>query len=201
MTDPASFWSGPFGDEYSRRNVGLVERNVAFLARALARARNPIRSVLEFGCGTGQNLQALKTLMPNAETVGIEVNAESARAAAQIASYTFRCDALSWRRPEKTHWDLVLSKGFLIHVPPERIRDAYFRLFDATGRYLLLAEYYAPKRTMIPYRGEVDKLWKANFYGELLAAHPSLHLVDYGFIGHWDPFPQDDLNWWLLEKR
>ena len=46
------------------------------------------------------------------------------------------------------------------------------------------------------------KLFKRDFAGELLDAFPSLDLVDYGFVYHRDPnFPQDDMNWFLLEKK
>jgi hypothetical protein len=34
-----------------------------------------------------------------------------------------------------------------------------------------------------------------------LDRHPGLTLVDYGFAYHRDrAFPQDDINWFLLEK-
>jgi spore coat polysaccharide biosynthesis protein SpsF len=32
--------------------------------------------------------------------------------------------------------------------------------------------------------------------------HPSMQLVDYGFAYRRDPnFPQDDITWFLMEKR
>ena len=35
----------------------------------------------------------------------------------------------------------------------------------------------------------------------MLDAFPDLRLIDYGFVYHRDPnFPQDDLNWFLMEK-
>ena len=78
----------------------------------------------------------------------------------------------------------------------------YERLYHSTGRYLMLAEYYNPAPVAIPYRGHRDRLFKRDFAGELLDAYADLSLVDYGFAYRRDPnFPQDDINWFLMEKR
>jgi hypothetical protein len=45
-------------------------------------------------------------------------------------------------------------------------------------------------------------LYKRDFAGEMLDRYPDLQLVDYGFSYHRDQnFPQDDANWFLLEKK
>ena len=60
----------------------------------------------------------------------------------------------------------------------------------------------APAPVAIPYRGHSDRLFKRDFAGEILDRHPQLQLVDYGFAYRRDPnFPQDDITWFLMEKR
>jgi pseudaminic acid biosynthesis-associated methylase len=202
MNETAGFWRGRFGEEYSKRNVGLVERNVVFLARALTRISHPIRSVLEFGCGTGQNLEALQLMLADVHVEGVEINDVAADEAATRGVQVYREDALRWRRPEGVHWDLVLSKGFMIHVPPEELPNLYINMFEASERYILIAEYYNPTPVMVPYRGENDRLWKRDFATEFLGRYPSLRVADYGFVWRHDyPWPQDDITWFLLEKR
>jgi spore coat polysaccharide biosynthesis protein SpsF len=67
---------------------------------------------------------------------------------------------------------------------------------------ILMGEYYNPSPTAIPYRGHADRLFKRDFAGELLDRFPDLRLIDYGFAYRRDPaFPQDDITWFLLEKR
>lgn len=194
------FWGGTFGDEYTRRNEGMVGRNISFFARALYRAHS-IRSVLEFGCGTGQNIAALKSLHA-IEAHGIELNAEAAMLAATCADKIYRQPVREWRRPDGCHWDLVLSKGFLIHIPPEELSDVYAKMFEASNRYILLAEYYNPSPVEIVYRGETGKLWKRDFATDLIGRFPTLRVVDYGFIWRHDyPWQQDDITYFLLEKR
>jgi len=97
---------------------------------------------------------------------------------------------------------LVLIKGVLIHINPDALNQVYDKLAQATGAYLLVAEYYSPQPVAIPYRGHTDRLFKRDFAGEMLERHPEFSLVDYGFVYRKDPsFPQDDVSWFLLRKR
>ena len=80
--------------------------------------------------------------------------------------------------------------------------QVYDKLVAACGRYLMVAEYYNPAPVAIPYRGHSDRLFKRDFAGEIMDRHPQLQLVDYGFAYRRDPnFPQDDITWFLMEKR
>jgi pseudaminic acid biosynthesis-associated methylase len=98
--------------------------------------------------------------------------------------------------------DLVLIKGVLIHLPPERLDEAYAKLFEASNRYILMAEYYNPHPVTVEYRGHTGKLFKRDFAGEFLDRYPTVRLVDYGFAYRRDPvWPQDDTTWFLLEKK
>lgn len=103
--------------------------------------------------------------------------------------------------PKQT-WDLVLIKGVLIHINPDELNKVYAKLAQATGKYLLVAEYYNPQPVAISYRGHSDRLFKRDFAGEILERHSEFSLVDYGFVYRRDPsFPQDDVSWFLLQKR
>jgi spore coat polysaccharide biosynthesis protein SpsF len=101
-----------------------------------------------------------------------------------------------------SQWDLTLIKGVLIHINPEVLPQVYDKLVASTSRCLMLAEYYNPAPVAIPYRGRSDRLFKRDFAGEIMDRHPQLQLVDYGFAYRRDPnFPQDDITWFLMEKR
>ena len=97
---------------------------------------------------------------------------------------------------------MVLIKGVLIHINPDALLQVYDKLVAASGRYLLVAEYYNPAPVAISYRGHADRLFKRDFAGEIMERHPQMQLVDYGFVYRRDPnFPQDDITWFLMEKR
>jgi pseudaminic acid biosynthesis-associated methylase len=96
----------------------------------------------------------------------------------------------------------VLLKGILIHIDPDFLPDVYRIVYEATGKYLMICEYYNPTPISVVYRGHHNRLFKRDFRGELLDTSPGLSLLDYGFCYHRDrSFPQDDATWFLMEKR
>ena len=88
----------------------------------------------------------------------------------------------------------------LIHVPPEDLEATYKVLFHSSARYILLCEYFSRLPKQVPYRGQENALWVRDHAGEMMKQYPDLKLTDYGFVSRFDPWPQDDLSWWLLEK-
>ena len=74
-TSQESFWAGNFGDDYLERNDNnqLIASNIHFLSLALSKA-SKIDSCIEFGSNIGNNLKALKTLVPDIELNAIEIN-------------------------------------------------------------------------------------------------------------------------------
>ena len=202
-TEQESFWAGEFGTAYIDRNQGdkLLAANLDFFAKSLRGARG-IQSCMEFGANIGMNLRALKLLHPALELHGIEINVDAAALLGSLISRdrVFQGSILDYVPSRK--FDLVLIKGVLIHINPDELPAVYERLYHSTGRYLMVAEYYNPAPVAIPYRGHRDRLFKRDFAGELLDAYADLSLVDYGFAYRRDPnFPQDDINWFLMEKR
>ncbi len=201
-TDQEAFWAGEFGKDYSRRNVGtkLLAGNCALFAQVLRRTHD-VRSVIEFGANIGMNLKAIRILASAAEQAAIEINPDAAKVLRESGDLeVFESSILDFT-PKRT-WDLVLVKGVLIHIDPEELTAVYKKLFESSARYIVVAEYYNPTPVTVPYRGHVDRLFKRDFAGELLDAFPSLKLLDYGFSYHRDPnFAQDDITWFLLEKR
>jgi len=68
--------------------------------------------------------------------------------------------------------------------------------------YVPISEYCNPGPTEITYRGHTGKLFKRDFAGEMLDRFRNLKLIDYGFTYRRDPnFPQDDMTWFLMEKK
>ena len=89
----------------------------------------------------------------------------------------------------------------MIHINPDELKKVYDLLYKTSKKYICIVEYYNPKPVALDYRGHKDRLFKRDFAGEMLSEYKDLKLVDYGFSYHLDNnFPQDDLNWFLLEK-
>lgn len=202
-TEQESFWAGEFGTEYIQRNQGeaLLASNLYFFTKALRAARG-VKTCIEFGANIGMNLKALKLLYPTQEQHGIEINADAALHLAQVipSEHVYQTSILDFQPSQAL--DLVLIKGVLIHINPDALPHVYDKLVATCGRYLLVAEYYNPAPVAIPYRGHTDRLFKRDFAGEIMDRHPKMQLIDYGFAYRGDPnFPQDDITWFLMEKR
>lgn len=201
-TPQEEFWAGEFGDEYIRRNVGedVVNSNLILFGNILKRAPG-VRTILELGCNTGLNLEALKRINSEFSLTGYEINEEAASiATAKNVAEIIRGTIVEKLSASPTY-DLTFTKTVLIHVNPERLATVYDNLYRLSNRFVMVCEYYNPLPVVVNYRGHTDKLFKRDFAGELIERH-GLRLVDYGFAYHRDNYLryQDDVTWFLLEK-
>lgn len=201
-TDQEKFWAENFGNEYIERNQGsqLLASNLNFFVKALAHAGR-IASCLEFGANIGMNLRALKLLYPSMELAGIEINAQAALELRTVIGKENVFNGSIFDANTEKKVELSLIKGVLIHINPEMLQTVYQKLYDASSKFILIAEYYNPSPVTIPYRGHSDRLFKRDFAGEFLEKFSDCRLIDYGFAYHKDPvFPQDDITWFLIKK-
>ena len=202
-TEQEVFWAGEFGDDYINRNKGaqLLASNLNFFTKALNQM-GPIDSCMEFGANIGMNLQALRLLYPTLDMKAIEINPTAAEELSNVIRKEAiqSCSIFDANVDQKV--DLSLIKGVLIHINPDHLQTVYEKLYSASNRYVLIAEYYNPSPVAIPYRGHTDRLFKRDFAGEFMEKYSDVRLVDYGFAYKNDPvFPQDDITWFLMEKK
>jgi len=199
-TEQENFWAGDFGTQYIERNRDepTIASNVMFFSKMLCRTA-PIYSAIEFGANIGLSILAMKRLLPSVKFAAVEINAQAADHLRAIQGIdVFENSILEFDPPKE--FDLSISKGVLIHIDPEHLPVVYEKLYQASGRYILLAEYYNPTPVEVTYRGHDNKLFKRDFAGEMMDRFEDLKLIDYGFVYHRDAFPQDDMNWFLMEK-
>lgn len=201
-TPQEQLWAGEFGNDYIVRNrdTALLDSNRALFAKILSHTQG-LTSAIELGPNIGNNLRALHDLAPAVELHGVEINATAAAEIQAWGGATVEVASLLDFVPSR-QWDLSFTKGVLIHLPPESLPDTYAKLVAASSRYVMVCEYYNPTPVEVPYRGHEHALFKRDFAGEILDAHPDLLLVDYGFTYHRDPLhPLDDSTWFLMEKQ
>ena len=192
-------WGGEFGDEYHARNKQADHSRL--WAEILCHRFGTIHSVFEPGAGQGDNLVAIRdrsdSLGYGCRVTGMDVN-ESA------------CDAMEQRSIVNIHgefpaslidnrYDLVLTRGFLIHLPDSVLGAALDKIYEMSNRYICFAEYYSPERRSVKYHGQKEALWVDDFAGKLMDAHPDVELLKYGF-----KYGRDagyDLTYFLMEKK
>ena len=202
-TEQEKFWQGEFGDEYIGRNQGpqAVAASTVFFSKILKQTRN-VGSALELGANIGMNLASIRRLLPDCNLSAVEINE---KAAAELAAHNPDVDlhvtSILDFTPSQT-WDVVFTKGVLIHINPDCLPEVYDLMYRCSERYVVIAEYYNRSPCEVDYRGHEGKLFKRDFAGEMMDRFSDLSLVDYGLTYHRDPnFPQDDISWFLMQKR
>jgi len=194
------FWAKEFGNSYIARNqsAGLLAANTVLFADILNALDTVPQTFLEIGANIGMNIKAIQTFLPDAEFTGIEINEMASKELAKTGCQVVESSVIDANIQKK--FDFVFTKGVLIHLSPDQLPMTYRRMYEWSKRFILIAEYYSPTPVAISYRGNADRLFKRDFAGEFLDTFPDLILRNYGFAYHRSKYPQDDINWFLLEK-
>lgn len=187
------FWKGSFGDEYTQRNKINYRDRIPFWQKIVY--ETGIQSVLEVGCNSGWNLEALRSIDREMELTGVDVN-QSALEEASMKG--FDVEELNGQGIVGMFGDgacdLVFTCGVLIHVAPKDLKSMMQSIVDVSRQYVLAVEYHSDRETPVEYRGNKDKLWKRN-YGQLYQ-DMGLSLIE---TGNAEGF--DQCTYYLLEKE
>lgn len=200
MNRNEDLWAGQFGDDYHKRNAPSDRRKLWSDVFGLWEKPVPgcvIKSVCEVGAGLGDNLDALKFLMGSTLNVGIEVNSKACQVLTERGFVAVNAPFLEVNALGK--FDLVVTRGFLMHVPDADVEKTLRKLYESTNLYLCVAEYFSPVRRQVHYHGQDDALWLDDFAGRLLEMYPDLKLIRYGFQYHRD-CGGNDVTYFLLKK-
>ena len=142
QTEQEAFWAGEFGNAYVDRNSNpqSVAFRTAVFSKILNRTRN-INRVLEFGANIGQNLLAIKNLIPNCSFTALEINVRAVEILRCIPATTvFHGSILDFTSDDLGTHDLTLTAGVLIHINPDVLPDVYSRLYECSRAYILINE-------------------------------------------------------------
>lgn len=213
MNEQTEYWKGEAGTEYTERHkmtdYAITNSRKFFEGILSAGMRKGIKSVMELGCNQGVNLAAIQAVLgfnplDGVELPmlrGIEINPAAVTEARARGWNVMKSSVLEYAPGHNETYDLVVTKGLLIHIKPFDLAPVYSNIYNLAKKYIILAEYYAPKIEMIEYRGEKDRLWRAPHAEHMLDRYLDLRLLKYGFVSKLDKYPQDDITWWLLEKQ
>ena len=200
-TSQEYFWAGEFGDEYQHRNVGeeIVSSNLRLFAEVLDKMPSDPQSVFEIGANIGLNLDALRMLLPHASLEALEINERAHNVLEEKGFVAKRGSILDFEMDQT--YDLVLIKGVLIHINPEKLPDVYGKMACLAAEWLLFAEYYNPDPIELDYRGHEGRLFKRDFAGEFLDQNKDFELSAHGFRYRRSSLDRDDTNWFLMRKK
>lgn len=124
------------GERYARQfryNETFAEQERAF-EKFLAETRP--RTVLEFGCGFGRMTSIVRSINPERQ-VAVDISPhqiEEARKRVEGVTYVVS-DILDFEGEEP--FDLVFSAELLMHIHPDRVREAITKTIDLSRKWVL----------------------------------------------------------------
>jgi len=99
----------------------FAQKRVHYLRDYLAAAGKSVNSILEFGCGIGNNIEFLAQYFPDSRIIGLDISQESLNIAQErfknYARITFESAAADSLNGEKV--DLVFVNGVFHHITPK----------------------------------------------------------------------------------
>lgn len=187
-TEQIEQWVGQFGKEYTERNpLTLEELDASYKIKyGITRTElneqflgNIDRSIkiLEVGSNVGTQLQCLQE-MGFQNLYGIELQADAVELSKSRTRHINIIQGSAFDIPFKDgYFDLVFTSGVLIHINPSDIDIVLKEIYRCTREYIWGLEYYADTYTEIPYRGQNNLLWKANFVKLYLDKFQDLEVI------------------------
>jgi len=181
-------WSSEFGTTYTMRNTMTVDELNEMYLKQYGISRTGMdaefletldkdASILEVGANIGNQLKLLQ-LAGFHNLCGIEVSEIAVKKAKENTSGIVILQGSADDLPfTDNSFDLVFTSGVLMHLNPDILQVAMQEMHRCSKHYIWGFEYFATKRTPIPYRGRADHLWKDNYYRLFLAAFPELETV------------------------
>ena len=118
-------------DEHMLREVVGCREGYARLAQALPEG---VRELLDLGCGTGLELDALFARFPRLRVTGLDMTEEMLRALRRKhpdKALTLRCQDYRQADFGRERFDAAVSFESLHHLEPEEKRGIYARVFAA----------------------------------------------------------------------
>ncbi|HLM79592.1 MAG TPA: pseudaminic acid biosynthesis-associated methylase [Terriglobales bacterium] len=187
-TKQSEMWRGEFGNQYSERNLlnppdldQVYQRNYGVTRTALNRrflADIPrSASILEVGCNLGNQLILLQQ-MGFENLNGIEIHEEIVKNAQFRVPLARVIEGSVLKIPfHDASFDLVFTSGLLIHIAPQNLPVAMKEIYRCAKSWIWGFEYHSPQMTEVPYRGQSELLWKADYVRLYTESFPDLELV------------------------
>lgn len=214
MNDTVGFWRSEFGDEYTARNRPSdadIQARAALWAEILDRWTEllghrgaPPQSILEVGANVGQNVLALqRVLAPRGALPRIHA-VEPNQRAREVLLANNCADVVANGTAEALPFadgsiDLVFTSGVLIHIPPNRLRQACSEIHRVARHYVVAIEYFSSAPAEKVYRGHAGRLWTRDFGSFYADNFEDLRPLACGFA--WKRMTGlDNLTWWLFDK-
>ncbi len=196
------FWKTEYARDYIGKNEQFdLHKGIKAWAQMLQKV-NGVSSILECGSNIGRNINFLNYLLPEAKKSIIDISPEAYNVIRERFPLHEAFNTSIYDAPVAAGaYDLVFTIGVLILIHPDDLLENMQRMYDFSGKYIVMGEYFSRTPTSIEYQGKQDMLFKCDF-GKLFMANFRVKLLDYGFLWgqEYDDAGFDDITYWVFEK-
>lgn len=118
------------------------------------------RKICELGCNVGNNLADFPSTF---DITGVDLNKNAIeKSKNKFPSFNFKVAKIQDTSLPDSQFDLVFSRGVLIHVPGKDLDDALKEIFRISNKWIFNLEYFGKDDEMIPWKRGSDLLWYRN---------------------------------------
>lgn len=146
-------------DKYTDDNEKNIQNDIGkfiyFTSLALG-----AKKICEAGCNVGNNLSSFTS---NFEVYGIDMNEHALnKAKSEFPNFIFKKEELKKTSFPDSVFDLVFTRGILIHIPKSELPDVLKELLRISKKWIFNLEYFGEDGKMIKWGRGDELLWYRN---------------------------------------
>jgi len=209
-TSQENVWSSDHGFRYVIHHMSEDwQNNIRIPVWTLFLAQVPdVSSICEFGCNIGANLKAIHHVKPDIALTGIEINPHAVYMLQKEDIGDIHCASILDAEMGQ-QYDLVFTRGVLIHIHPDEVAKVMHNMARHAKRYVLIYEIYsADPHALDRYKpmskeavpDEEYQFWR-DFSGDFQALYPDWRVVATGVNDTLDQAPKEgDMHWTIFSR-
>ncbi len=118
------------------------------------------KRICEAGCNVGNNLSSFDNEL---EVWGFDKNNYAIeKAIEKLPEINFKIEDINKTSFPDSHFDIVFTRGVLIHIPNSNVNEAMNELFRISKKWIFNLEYFGADGEMINWKRGDDLCWYRN---------------------------------------
>lgn len=143
-------------NKYTKENEGIIQQKLADFIYHISLILGA-KTILEVGCNVGNNLSGFPS---NSDVHGLDMNKIALeKVMKKYPSFKFKEGSLLEMPYQDSQFDLVFSRGVLIHISQSDMPNAINEMIRMSKKWICNMEYYGEDGKMISWKRGDDLLW------------------------------------------
>ena len=146
-------------NKYTDENKNSIQGKISDFINYICIGLGAVK-ICEVGCNVGNNLSSFNK---SVNVTGIDLNESALKnASVNYPNFKFKkASAIDIPFPDNS-FDLVFTRGVLIHINPDDLKKAISELYRISKKWIFNLEYFGEDEKMIEWKRGNDLLWYRN---------------------------------------